>query len=141
MLLQESKSLMKGFITLECSLFIAYSSLFFDVSFGRNLELYNDGQLKSTFFENVASISGTGSENLDAPSVSHPEVTRNGPQDATHGLQYNFPSVSSYSLPRSSQTNATSYTYIQGNSQLQSLSPFSSLMVKKFLISFVLLLS
>lgn len=113
----------------SCLFPVQFWSVIWLTAFDRNHEYYSDGQLKPTMTENVASRSGTGSENLDVPSASQAEVVRNGPLDATHGLQYNLPSVSSYAFSSSPQPNATAYTYPQGNSQLQSLSPFSSLMV------------
>ncbi|CAL9085199.1 unnamed protein product [Musa textilis] len=94
----------------------------------RNLEYYSDEQLNPTLTENLASRSSTGSENLDAPSASQTEVVKNDPLDATHEIQYNLPSVSNYAFPSSTQPNATSYAYPQESSQMQSLSPFPSLM-------------
>ncbi|WOK91538.1 hypothetical protein Cni_G00229 [Canna indica] len=99
-----------------------------DDSNARDHEYYGNGQLNPTLTENVASVSGTASENIDRPSASQPDVMTNDSLDATHGLQYNFPSATTYAVPSSTQTNATAYTYLQGNAQLQSLSPFSSLM-------------
>ncbi|XP_042444674.1 uncharacterized protein LOC122029654 [Zingiber officinale] len=98
-----------------------------DESDARNLEYYNNGPHKSTVTENVASISKTASENLDVTSISEPEVVRNHPLDVTHGLQNEFSSVSSYGLPTSSQPNAATYTYLQGNSHMQNISPLSNL--------------
>ncbi|XP_074568897.1 uncharacterized protein LOC141825412 isoform X3 [Curcuma longa] len=94
----------------------------------RDHEYYNNEPHKSSLTENVASISGTASENIDVTSISESEVVRNHPLDATEGLQSEFPSVSSYGLPTSSQPNATTYTYLQENSQVQNISPLSSLM-------------
>ncbi|CAL9756060.1 unnamed protein product [Musa acuminata subsp. burmannicoides] len=94
----------------------------------RNHEYYSDEQLNPSLIENIASRSSTGSENLDVPSASQTEVVKNDPLDATHEIQYNLPSVSNYAFPSSTQPNATSYAYPQENSQMQSLSPFPSLM-------------
>lgn len=79
--------------------------------------------------ENVASRSHAGPENLDEPSTSQPEMVRNDPLDTTYGLQYNSPSGSSYAISSCTQPNATTYTYPQGNTQMQNLSHLSSLMV------------
>ncbi|CAL9152046.1 unnamed protein product [Musa hybrid cultivar] len=94
----------------------------------RNHEYFSDGQHTTTLTENVASISGTVSENPDAPSASQSEVVRNDPLDATHEIQYNLPAGANYAFPSSTEPNATTYTYLQGNAQMQSLSPFSTLM-------------
>ncbi|XP_074577911.1 uncharacterized protein LOC141834449 [Curcuma longa] len=98
-----------------------------DESDARNFGYYNNGPHKSTLTENVATVSKTASENLDVTSISEPEVVRNHPLDVTHGLQNEFSSVSSYGLPTSSQPNAATYTYLQGNSQMQNVSPLSNL--------------
>ncbi|CAL9116132.1 unnamed protein product [Musa textilis] len=85
--------------------------------------------LKPMLTENVASRSDAGPENLDEPSTSQPEMVRNDPLDTTYGLQYNSPSESSYAISSCTQPNARTYTYPQGNTQMQSLSRLSSLMV------------
>ncbi|XP_009410966.2 uncharacterized protein LOC103992822 isoform X3 [Musa acuminata AAA Group] len=94
----------------------------------RNHEYDNNGQLEPTLTENVVSRSGSGSENLDVPLVSQPEVVRNDPLDTAHVLQYNFPSASDYALSSAAQPNAAAFSFPQGNTQVQTLSPFSSLM-------------
>ncbi|WOL20624.1 hypothetical protein Cni_G29429 [Canna indica] len=94
----------------------------------RNQENYSDEQLRPTLTEHVATRPGTGSENLDMPSASQAEVVRNDSLDAAHGLQYNLPSVSSYTFSSTTQPTATTYAYPQGNTQMQNLSTFSSLM-------------
>ncbi|THU59432.1 hypothetical protein C4D60_Mb07t02090 [Musa balbisiana] len=94
----------------------------------RNHEYDNDGQLEPTLTENVVSRSGSGSENLDVPLASQPEVVRNDPLDTAHVLQYNFPSASDYALSSAAQPNAAAFSFPQGNTQVQTLSPFSSLM-------------
>ncbi|XP_042446020.1 uncharacterized protein LOC122031038 [Zingiber officinale] len=98
----------------------------------RNHEYFNNEPHKSSLTENVASISGTASENLDVTSISESEVVRNHPLDAI-GPQSEFPSVSSYGLPTSSQPNVTTYTYQQENSHMQNILPLSSLMQSNIL--------
>ncbi|URE19920.1 hypothetical protein MUK42_34203 [Musa troglodytarum] len=97
----------------------------------RNHEYDNIGQLEPTLTENVVSRSGSGSENLDVPLASQPEVVRNDPLDTAHVLQYNFPSVSDYALSSATEPNAAAFSFPQGNTQMQTLSPFSSLMALK----------
>jgi len=62
------------------------------------------------------------------PSSSQSENVRDDPLDAARGIQGNFPSVSGYDFSATTQPTAT-YTYPDPNSQMQNLSPFSSLMV------------
>ncbi|RRT64705.1 hypothetical protein BHE74_00042385 [Ensete ventricosum] len=94
----------------------------------RNHEYDNNGRLEPTLAENVVSRSGGGSENLDVPLASQPELVRNDTLDTTHVLQYNFPSASDYALSSATQPNAAAFSFPQGNMQVQTLSPFSSLM-------------
>lgn len=103
-------------------------SLIWHTCFDRN-ESDSNRRLKPMLTENVASRSHAGPENLDEPSTSQPEMVRNDPLDTTYGLQYNSPSESSYAISSCTQPNATTYTYPQGNTQMQSLSHLSSLMV------------
>ncbi|KAJ0971652.1 hypothetical protein J5N97_019611 [Dioscorea zingiberensis] len=98
-----------------------------DKSDARNLEYYDNGQLRSTLNENIASTSNTTTRE-DAPSATEPEIIRSDSLDATHGLQYNFPSVSDYTLPSTTEPNVAGYGFPQSNSQIQNLAPFSSLM-------------
>ncbi|KAG1367966.1 signaling mucin HKR1 [Cocos nucifera] len=101
----------------------------------RNHEYYNNGQLISTSNEDVVAKTVTNTGNLDMPSASQPEVIRNDALDATHGLQYNFPSASGYAFSSTSQPNEVAYTYPQGNTQMQNLSSLSNLMMERCLLS------
>nr|XP_010924304.1 signaling mucin HKR1 [Elaeis guineensis] len=94
----------------------------------RNHEYYNNGQLISTSNEDLVAKTGTNMGNLDLPSASQPEVIRNDTLDATHGLQYSFPSVSGYAFSSTSQPNEAAYTHPQGTTQMQNLSSLSNLM-------------
>jgi hypothetical protein len=97
----------------------------------RNEEYYNNGPLKSPPTENAGSRLGTRVDTLDMPTVSasEPDILRNEAQDAVHGLQYNVPSVSSHGFPSAAQPSGVEFGYPQGNTQLQNLSAFSSLLV------------
>ncbi|XP_065049487.1 uncharacterized protein LOC103992822 isoform X4 [Musa acuminata AAA Group] len=92
----------------------------------RNHEYDNNGQLEPTLTENVVSRSGSGSENLDVPLVSQPEVVRNDPLDTAHVLQYNFPSASDYALSSAAQPNAAAFSFPQGNTQALNPGVFSN---------------
>lgn len=62
------------------------------------------------------------------PPASLPDNVRHDTSNAAHGIQENFPTVSSYEFPAPTQPTAT-YTYPDANPQVQNISPFSSLMV------------
>lgn len=92
-------------------------------------EYYNDGPVESATHENIPSGTVSSTENREMPSASTlSEVTRTDSVDASHGIQYNLPSVSGYAFSNTSQPNTSAYSYPQGNAQVN-LSPFSSLMV------------
>jgi hypothetical protein len=69
---------------------------------------------------------GANMENIDLPSVSEPDVPRQGALDVP-GLQYNMPSVSSHAYSNTVQQNTVDDP--QGSTQTPHLSPFSSLLV------------
>ncbi|KAJ4797609.1 RNA polymerase II degradation factor-like protein (DUF1296) [Rhynchospora pubera] len=96
----------------------------------RDEEYYNNGTLKPSPTEDTGARMGTRVETLDMPSVSASEadVLRNEAPDAVHGLQYNMPSVSSHGFPSVAQPSGVEFGYPQGNTQLQNLSAFSSLL-------------
>lgn len=77
----------------------------------------------------------TSKENVGPPSSSQPEVLKqDGAVEATHGHQYPLPSSQlSYVIESAAQVNAAGYSYSQTNSQMQSLS-FSSVLVMKHVL-------
>lgn len=93
----------------------------------RNPEYYDGDHLKTALDENVTSRTSSSTRSFDMPSSSQPEVVRDDTLDSAHGLQGNFPSVSDYAFSATTQPTAT-YTYPDPNSQMQTLSPLSSLM-------------
>ncbi|XP_062217591.1 actin cytoskeleton-regulatory complex protein PAN1-like [Phragmites australis] len=91
----------------------------------RNQDYYDNGALNSSANEDVETRVGTNMENIDVPSVSEPDVLRQGALDVP-GLQYNLPSVSSH--PYSNTTQPSAMDDPQGNTQAQNLSHFSSIL-------------
>uniref|UniRef100_A0A0A9EVQ4 Uncharacterized protein n=1 Tax=Arundo donax TaxID=35708 RepID=A0A0A9EVQ4_ARUDO len=91
----------------------------------RNQDYYDTGALNSSANEGVETRIGTNMDNIDVPSVSEPDVLRQGALDVP-GLQYNPPSVSSHPYSNTTQPNAMDDP--QGNTQAQHLSHFSSLL-------------
>ena len=77
----------------------------------------------------------TSKENVGPPSSSQREVLKqDGAVEATHGHQYPLPSSQlSYVIESAAQVNAAGYLYSQTNSQMQSLS-FSSVLVMKHVL-------
>lgn len=75
-------------------------------------------------------------ENVGPPSSSQREVLKqDGAVEATHGHQYPLPSSQlSYVIESATQANAAGYPYSQTNSQMQSLSSFSSVLVMKHVL-------
>ncbi|KAG2590621.1 hypothetical protein PVAP13_5NG419800 [Panicum virgatum] len=94
----------------------------------RNQDYYDNGALNPPANEDVETVEtriDTNLETIDGPSVSEPDVLRQGALDVP-GLQYNLPSVSSHAYSNTTQPSAMDDT--QGNTQPQHLSPFSSLL-------------
>ncbi|KAG2590625.1 hypothetical protein PVAP13_5NG419800 [Panicum virgatum] len=95
----------------------------------RNQDYYDNGALNPPANEDVETVEtriDTNLETIDGPSVSEPDVLRQGALDVP-GLQYNLPSVSSHAYSNTTQPSAMDDT--QGNTQPQHLSPFSSLLL------------
>ncbi|VAH62317.1 unnamed protein product [Triticum turgidum subsp. durum] len=92
----------------------------------RNQDYYDNGALQSSANEDVETRIGTNIENIDAPSVSQPDILMQGALDVS-GLQYNPPSVSDHVYPNTTQPSIMESQ--QGNAQAQQLSHFSSLLV------------
>uniref|UniRef100_A0A453F6H5 GBF-interacting protein 1 N-terminal domain-containing protein n=2 Tax=Aegilops tauschii subsp. strangulata TaxID=200361 RepID=A0A453F6H5_AEGTS len=94
----------------------------------RNQDYYDNGALQSSANEDVETRIGTDIENIDAPSVSQPDILMQGALDVS-GLQYNPPSVSDHVYPNTTQPSIMESQ--QGNAQAQHLSHFSSLLAQQ----------
>ncbi|XP_043689079.1 uncharacterized protein LOC122640044 isoform X2 [Telopea speciosissima] len=95
----------------------------------RNPEYYGDEQqLRTTPDGNVDPRIGSSTGNFESPSSSQPEVMKQDTAEATHGLQYPFPSsVHGYTFENTTQPN-TAFSYAQTSLQMQNPSPFSSVL-------------
>lgn len=94
----------------------------------RNQDYDDNGALHSSANEDAETRIGTNIENIDAPSVSQPDILMQGALDVS-GLQYNPPSVSDHVYPNTTQPSIMESQ--QGNTQAQHLSHFSSLLAQQ----------
>ncbi|XP_022723967.1 uncharacterized protein LOC111280770 isoform X3 [Durio zibethinus] len=94
----------------------------------RNPEYYGDEHLRSNTEENVMNGSNVSTGNYEASEDSRSEVLKQDASEAAQGSQYTFPSsVSGYSYENSQQFDPA-FTHTQTSSQMQNLTPFSSVM-------------
>ncbi|XP_022720316.1 uncharacterized protein LOC111278106 isoform X2 [Durio zibethinus] len=94
----------------------------------RNTEYYGDEHLINNSEGNIINRSNVSSGNYEAPEDSRPEVLKQDASEVAQENQYTFPSsASGYSYENSQQLNP-SFTHPQTNSQMQNLTPFSSVM-------------
>ncbi|GJN18155.1 hypothetical protein PR202_gb05287 [Eleusine coracana subsp. coracana] len=91
----------------------------------RNQDYYEKTAIDSSANEDVETRISANLENIDVPSVSEPDVLRQGALDVP-GLQYDLPSVSSHAYSNTMQPSTVDDP--QGNTQAPHLSPFSSLL-------------
>ena len=95
----------------------------------RNPEYYGDEHLRSNTEGNIMNRSNVSTGNYEAPEDSRPEVLKQDASEAAQGSQYSFPSsASGYSYENSQQLDPA-FTHMQTSSQMQNLTPFSSVMV------------
>ncbi|XP_038702587.1 uncharacterized protein LOC119999132 isoform X2 [Tripterygium wilfordii] len=94
----------------------------------RNPEYYGDEHLRNSPDENFVHKAGVNASSYDSPSVSQPEVLKQETTEAPRGNQYAFPSSSpNYTYDNTQQLN-TALNHQEMSSQIQNLSPFSSMM-------------
>lgn len=95
----------------------------------RNPEYYGDEHLRNNTEGNIINRSNVSTGNYEAPEDSRPEVLKQDASEAAQVSQYTFPSsAAGYSYENSQQLNPA-FTHPQTSSQMQSLTPFSSVMV------------
>ncbi|KAE8659640.1 kinase-related family protein [Hibiscus syriacus] len=91
----------------------------------RNPEYNGDEHLRSNTEGNIMTRSNVNTRNYEATEVSQPSELK---QEAAQGSQYAFPSsASGYNYENSQQLNPA-FTHPQTNTQIQNLTPFSSVM-------------
>ncbi|KAK6264520.1 hypothetical protein SCA6_019954 [Theobroma cacao] len=94
----------------------------------RNPEYYGDEHLRNNTEGNIINRSNVSTGNYEAPEDSRPEVLKQDASEAAQVSQYTFPSsAAGYSYENSQQLNPA-FTHPQTSSQMQSLTPFSSVM-------------
>ena len=102
----------------------------------RNPEYYGDEHLRNNTEEYIINRSNVSTGNYEATEDSRPEVLKQDASEAAQGSQYTFPSSSSgYSYENSQQLNPA-FTHPQTSSQMQNLTPFSSVMVIDLTVRF-----
>ena len=94
----------------------------------RNQDYYANGDLNPPADEDVETRIETNMETIDGPSVSEPDVLRQGALDVP-GLQYNLPSVSSHAYSNTNTSQPNTMEDPQGNNQAHTLSHLTNLMV------------
>ncbi|TYG68586.1 hypothetical protein ES288_D05G164900v1 [Gossypium darwinii] len=94
----------------------------------RNPEYYGDEHLRSNAEGNIMIRSTVNTGNYEATEDSQPAVLKQDASEAAQGNQYAFPSsASGYSYENSQQLNPA-FTHPQTSTQMQNLTPFSSVM-------------
>ncbi|XVF87217.1 hypothetical protein PTKIN_Ptkin18bG0101100 [Pterospermum kingtungense] len=94
----------------------------------RNPEYYGDERLRNNTEGNIINRSDVSTGNYEAPEDSRPEVLKQDASEAAQGSQYMFPSSASGYSYESSQQSTSTFTHPQTSSQMQNLTPFSSVM-------------
>ncbi|XVE88324.1 hypothetical protein DITRI_Ditri19aG0060700 [Diplodiscus trichospermus] len=94
----------------------------------RNPECYGDEHVISNTEGNIMNRSNVSTGNYEAPEDSRPEVLKQDASDAAPGSQYTFPSSASGYNYENSQPLDPAFTHTQTSSQMQNLTPFSSVM-------------
>lgn len=93
----------------------------------RNPEYYGDEHLRNTADESLIHRAGVSPGNYESPSVPQPEVLKEETPEA-QANQYTFPSSApGYTYENSQQLNAA-FNNPQTSSQMQNITPFSSVM-------------
>ncbi|XP_057415470.1 uncharacterized protein LOC130710283 isoform X2 [Lotus japonicus] len=94
----------------------------------RNPEYYGDEHLTTTSDRNMAHITNVDAGVYEHPSISQPEGLKPEPPETSHENQYSFPSSSHEFTYENAQQPDVTYPHSQTSSQIQNLSPFSSVM-------------
>ncbi|XP_054777399.1 uncharacterized protein LOC129285656 isoform X3 [Prosopis cineraria] len=95
----------------------------------RHSDYYEDEHLTSASDGNLVQRTDVSAGPYNSPSISQPEVLKpESPPEADQGNQYSFPSSSHGFTYDNSQQQDVPYSHSQTNSQIQNLTPFSSVM-------------
>lgn len=102
----------------------------------RNPDYYADEHLTTTSDGNLAHITGVDAGTYEHSSISQSEALKSEPPETAQENQYSFPSSHEFTYENAQQPDVT-YPHSQTSSQIQNLSPFSSVMVMhRILISY-----
>ena len=103
----------------------------------RNPDYYGDEHLTSTSDGNLAHITGVDAGTYEHSSISQSEALKSEAPETSQENQYSFPSSQHEFAYENAQQPDVTYPHSQTSSQIQNLSPFSSVMVMhKLLRSF-----
>ncbi|KAJ1426201.1 UBA-like superfamily [Sesbania bispinosa] len=94
----------------------------------RNPDYYGDEHLTTTSDGNIAHITGVDADTYEHSSISQPEALKSEPPETAQENQYSFPSSSHEFTYENAQQSDVTYPHSQTSSQIQNLSPFSSVM-------------
>nr|KYP76865.1 hypothetical protein KK1_021126 [Cajanus cajan] len=93
----------------------------------RNPDYYGDEHLTTTSDGNLAHITGVDAGTYEHSSISQSEALKSEPPETAQENQYSFPS-SSHEFTYENAQPDVAYPHSQTSSQIQNLSPFSSVM-------------
>ncbi|KAK2438357.1 RNA polymerase II degradation factor protein [Trifolium repens] len=94
----------------------------------KNSDYYGDEHITTTSGGNIAHITGVDARTYEHYSISQPEALKSEPSETAQENQYSFPSSSHEFTYENAQQPDVSYPHSQTSSQIQNLSPFSSVM-------------
>ncbi|XP_014509258.1 uncharacterized protein LOC106768552 [Vigna radiata var. radiata] len=94
----------------------------------RNPDYYGDEHLTSTPDGNLAHLSGVDAGTFEHSSISQSEALKSEPPETAQENQYSFPSSQHEFAYENAQQPDVTFPHSQTNSQIQNLSPFSSVM-------------
>ncbi|XP_057749866.1 uncharacterized protein LOC130968544 isoform X1 [Arachis stenosperma] len=94
----------------------------------RNPDYYGDEHLDTTSDGNLAHRAGVDAGSYEHSSGSQPEALKSEPPETSHENQYSFHSSSHEFNYENAQPQDDAFSHSQTSSQMQNLSPFSSVM-------------
>ncbi|OIW19277.1 hypothetical protein TanjilG_20402 [Lupinus angustifolius] len=94
----------------------------------RNADYYGDEHLTTSSDGNLVQRTGVGAGTYERSSVSQSESLKSEPTEPVQENQYSFPSSSQVYTYENAQQSDGAFPHSQASSQLQGLSPFSSVM-------------
>ncbi|XP_012572320.1 uncharacterized protein [Cicer arietinum] len=94
----------------------------------KNPDYYGDEHITTTSDANMPHITGVDVRSYEHSSISQPEILKSEPSETAQENQYSFPSFSHEFTYQNAQQPDVTYPHSQTNSQIQNLSPFSSVM-------------